>query len=141
MSTSSVSAKQIIRKWYVIDAKEKILGRLATDVAKILMGKNKIQYVPYLDQGDYVVVTNASKIKLTGKKVSQKKYASHSGYPGGYKEVPFKKAIREKPSKIIEHAVKGMLPKNKLGRQMIKKLKVFADMNHPYESKLKGEVK
>ncbi len=139
MSTSSASAKNIQRKWHFIDAKDQILGRLATGVAKILMGKNKVNFVSYLDQGDYVVITNASKIKLTGKKAATKTYITHSGYPGGKKERPFKKVMAEQPTRIIEHAVKGMLPKNKLGRQMIKKLKVFADDTNPYQDKMKEE--
>lgn len=126
MSTNVVSAKNIKREKHTIDASGKILGRLATEVATILMGKNKPNYVPYLDVGDYVVVTNASKVKLTGKKELKKKYIRHSGYPGGLKSETFDKMILRKPEYVIEHAVKGMLPHSRLGRQMIKKLKVFA---------------
>lgn len=126
MSTNSLSAKNIQRKRHVIDASGKVLGRLATDIAKILMGKNKPNFVPYLDTGDFVVVTNASKVKVTGKKAQSKTYTRHSGYPGGLKVETFDKLIIRKPEYVIEHAVKGMLPHNKLGRQMIKKLKVFA---------------
>lgn len=126
MSTNVVSAKDIKRQTHTIDASGKILGRLATEVATILMGKNKPNYVPYLDVGDFVVVTNASKIKLTGKKMQDKKYVRHSGYPGGLKVETFGKIIKRRPEYVIEHAVKGMLPHNKLGKQMVKKLKVYA---------------
>lgn len=126
MSTNSLSAKDIKREWQHIDAGGKILGRLATEVATILMGKKKPQFVPYLDTGDFVVVTNAAKIKISGKKMQTKTYTRHSGYPGGLKVETFDKLITRKPEYIIEHAVLGMLPHSKLGRQMIKKLKVFA---------------
>ncbi|MDD5146988.1 MAG: 50S ribosomal protein L13 [Candidatus Daviesbacteria bacterium] len=126
MGTNKLSAKDIKRESHAIDASGKILGRLATEVATILMGKNKNKFVPYLDLGDFVVVTNASKVKVTGKKMKDKKYVRHSGYPGGLKVETFDKLINRKPEYIIEHAVKGMLPHNRLGRQMIKKLKVFA---------------
>ncbi|MDO8573893.1 MAG: 50S ribosomal protein L13 [Candidatus Daviesbacteria bacterium] len=126
MSTNVVSAKDIKREKHVIDAKGKILGRLAGEVAKVLMGKNKPCFVPYLDMGDYVDVTNASLVVVTGKKTKDKIYRSHSGYPGGLKEETFDKMIIRKPAYIIEHAVKGMLPHNRLGRAMIKKLRVYA---------------
>lgn len=127
MSTNVVSGKDIKRQSHTIDAKDKILGRLATEVATLLMGKNKPNYIPYLDIGDFVVVTNASKIKLTGKKMQEKKYTRHSGYPGGLRVETFDKMIARKPTFVIEHAVKGMLPNNKLGKAMIKKLTVFAE--------------
>lgn len=126
MSTNRLSAKDIKREKHILDAGGKILGRLATEVATILMGKKKPQYVPYLDTGDFVVVTNASKVKMTGKKMQTKTYTRHSGYPGGLKVETFDKLIIRRPEYIIEHAVSGMLPHSKLGRQMIKKLKVFA---------------
>lgn len=126
MGTNKLSAKDIKRKWHVIDAKDKILGRLATEVAMILMGKTKASFVPYLDTGDYVVVTNASKVKMTGKKMMNKTYTRHSGYPGGLTVETFDKVIVKKPEFVIEHAVAGMLPDNKLGKQMIKKLKVYS---------------
>ncbi len=126
MSTNKVCAKDIKRESHIIDASGKILGRLATEVATILMGKNKPQFVPYLDIGDFVVVTNANKVKVTGKKTKDKTYTRHSGYPGGLKVETFDKMIARRPEYIIEHAVKGMLPNNRLGKQMIKKLKVFA---------------
>lgn len=130
MSTNTLSAKNIKREWHRIDATGKILGRLATEVATILMGKKKPQYVPYLDTGDFVVITNASKVKITGKKSKDKTYTHHSGYPGGLRVETFDKLIVRRPEYIIEHAVKGMLPGSKLGRQMIKKLKVFAEEEH-----------
>lgn len=125
MSTNVISAKNIKREKHIIDASGKILGRLATEIATLLMGKNKPSFVPYLDTGDYVMVTNASKIKVSGKKSKDKVYTRHSGYPGGLKVEKFDKLIERRPEYIIEHAVKGMLPHNKLGRQMIKKLKVY----------------
>ena len=126
MSTNVLSAKDIKRETHTIDATGKILGRLATEVAIVLMGKKRVEFVPYLDTGNFVVVTNASKVKLSGKKMQSKIYTRHSGYPGGLKVETFDKMIARKPEYVIEHAVKGMLPHNKLGRQMIKKLKVFA---------------
>lgn len=136
MSTNKLSAKNIKREWYLIDAKDKVLGRLATEVATILMGKKKPEYVPYLDTGDFVVVTNAAKVKLTGKKMQTKEYKRHSGYPGGLKVETFDKIIERKPEYVVEHAVAGMLPRNKLGRAMIKKLKVFAGDKHPFQEQL-----
>lgn len=125
MSTNVVSSKDIKRNKHTIDASGKILGRLATEAATILMGKNKPAFVPYLDTGDFVVVTNAGKVELSGKKMKNKIYTSHSGYPGGLKSETFEKIIVRKPEYVIEHAIKGMLPNSKLGRQMIKKLTVF----------------
>lgn len=126
MGTNKLSAKSIKREKHVVDASGKVLGRLATEVATILMGKKKPEFVPYLDTGDFVVVTNASKVKVTGKKSKDKVYTRHSGYPGGLKQETFDKMITRRPEYIIEHAVKGMLPHNRLGKQMIKKLKVLA---------------
>lgn len=137
MSTNVVSAKSIQRNWHLIDAKTQTLGRLAVGVANILMGKNKVNYVPYLDMGDYVVVTNVSKIKVTGRKAEQKKYYSHSGYPGGLRTQTFADLSKTKPEEIIKHAVKGMLPNNKLRTKMLKKLFVFAGTDHPYKKQLK----
>jgi len=138
MSTNVLSAKEIKREKHVVDAKDKILGRLSTEVARLLMGKHKPQYVPYLDTGDLVVVTNASRVKVTGKKARSKVYSSHSGYPGGLKQETFDKLIERRPQYIIEHAVKGMLPHSKLGRQMIKKLKVYSG---PADSEAREETK
>lgn len=126
MGTNKVSAKDIKRAKHTIDAKGKILGRLAGEVATILMGKNKPGFVPYLDTGDFVVVTNANAIKVTGKKMQDKVYTRHSQYPGGLKQDNLTKILAKKPEFVIEHAVKGMLPHNRLGREMVKKLKVFA---------------
>lgn len=141
MNTNVLSAKNIKRGWHLIDANGKVLGRLATEVARILMGKNKPSFVPYLDTGDFVVVINASKIKVTGKKGTQKKYTRHSGYPGGLKQESLEKLMVRRPTFIIEHAVSGMLPKNKLGDQMIKKLKVFEGESHPFSKQLGSEAK
>lgn len=125
MSTNILSAKDIKREAHVIDAEDQILGRLATTIATKLSGKDKPSYVPYLDCGDFVVVKNAAKIKVTGKKASQKRYVRHSGYSGGLKVEIFQDLIKRRPEAVIEHAVRGMLPKTKLGRVMIKKLKVY----------------
>lgn len=129
MSTNKLSAKNIKREKHTIDANGKILGRLATEVATILMGKKKPEFVPYLDIGDYVVVTNARGVKVTGKKMQDKIYTRHSGYPGGLKQETFEKMLARRPEYIIEHAVRGMLPQNKLGARMIKKLKVYDGEN------------
>lgn len=137
MSTNSVSAKSIQRNWHHIDAKNQTLGRLAVGIANILMGKGKVNYVPYLDMGDFVVVTNASEIKVTGKKAQDKKYYSHSGFPGGLRTQTFSGLIVTKPEEIIKHAVRGMLPNNKLKSKMIKKLFVFPTSVHPYAKQLK----
>jgi len=132
MKTYSVKAKEIKRKWHVIDASGKILGKVATEAAGLLMGKDKAMFTRNLDTGDYVVVTNASKVKVTGKKLEQKMYYRHSGYPGGFRAVPLAEMLKKKPEMVIEHAVKGMLPQNKLGDGMIKKLKVYVGAEHPH---------
>lgn len=142
MSTNVVSAKDIKREWHLIDAKNQILGRVSTEVATILMGKKKSNYVPYLDMGDYVVVINAGKVKVTGKKEEEKKYYNHSGYPGGLRTETLASLRERRPEKIIEHAVWGMIPKGPLGRKMIKKLHVFAGSQHSFEKQVsKGEKK
>lgn len=120
------------RKWYVIDAEGKTLGKLAVEAAMILRGKKKPIYTPHIDTGDYVIVINAEKVCVTGKKESDKIYKHHSGYPGGLKETPLKDLRAKQPEEIIRHAVKGMMPKGKLGRQMFKKLKVYAGPEHPH---------
>lgn len=127
MSTNSLKASEVKREKHLIDAKGKILGRLATEIAKYLMGKNKPYYVPYLDCGDFITVVNAKDVKVTGKKESQKIYTRHSGYPGGLKQKNLSEIRAGKPEELIIHAVKGMLPKNKLGSKMITKLHVFAE--------------
>jgi large subunit ribosomal protein L13 len=138
MSTNVLSAKEIKRNWHHFDAKDKVLGRLAGEVATKLMGKGKTNYVPYLDNGDFVVVTNASSVKVTGKKSAQKNYYHHSGYPGGLRTESFDKLIKRRPEEVIRHAVLGMLPKSKLGKSMIIKLHVFAGENHTFEKQLGG---
>lgn len=140
MSTNVLSVKDIKRDWHVVDAKNKVLGRLATDVATTLMGKRKPNFVPYLDNGDYVIVVNASDVKVTGKKMEQKVYFRHSGYPGGDKRETLSVLKAKKPEEVVRHAVSGMLPKTKLGKQMIKKLHIYAGEKHPYQDKLKGEL-
>ncbi|KXO14389.1 ribosomal protein L13 [Clostridiales bacterium KA00134] len=127
-------AHEVERKWYIIDAEGKVLGRLATEVANILRGKNKPIYTPHVDTGDFVVIINAEKVRLTGNKWEDKIHAYHTGYPGGRREVSYKQLLEKKPEFIIEHAIKGMLPKNSLGRQMFRKLKVYAGDKHPHEA-------
>ena len=122
----------IVKKWYVIDAEGVTLGRLASEVASILRGKNKPQYAPNVDMGDYVIIVNAEKIAVTGKKLEQKMYRRHSGWVGGLKEVRMDKMLATYPERVIEHAVKGMLPKNALGRKMFSKLHVYAGAEHPH---------
>lgn len=132
MSTNVLSQRDIQRNWHLVDVKDKILGRVATEIVNKLTGKNKVHYVPYLDTGDYVVVTNAALVKVTGKKPLQKKYVRHSGYPGGLKSENFTDLLRRRPEEIVRHAVKGMLPKTKLGHRIIKKLHVFPGDVHPF---------
>ncbi len=134
MSTYVAKGSDIERAWYVVDAADKTLGRLTTEIAMILMGKKKPTYTPFLDTGDFVIVVNAEKVKVTGNKAQDKIYAYHTGYPGGLKETNFNTMIQKRPERVIELAVKGMLPKNSLGRQMIKKLKVYAGSEHPHEA-------
>ena len=123
---------EVERKWNVIDAEDKTLGKIASEVASILRGKKKPIYTPHVDTGDYVIVINAEKVRVPGKKEEQKIYKSHSGYPGGLKETTLRELRAKKPEEIIRHAVKGMMPKGKLGRQMFKKLKVYAGPEHPH---------
>lgn len=132
MRTFSPSAKDITREWFVVDADGQTLGRLATRIATVLRGKHKPTYAPHLDMGDHVVVINADKIVLSGAKGEQKTYYSHSGFPGGIKSVPFARMLDRRPTDVVEKAVRGMLPKNKLGRQMATKLKVYAGADHPH---------
>ena len=132
MKTKSYKTSDITENWHLIDAQDKVLGRLAVKVANILVGKNKAKYSPNADLGDFVVVVNAEKIKVTGNKEIQKNYYHHTGYPGGLKTKPFKKMLEDSPEKIILKAVKGMLPKNKLASKTIKKLKVYSGKNHPH---------
>jgi len=132
MKTYSTKASEIERQWHVIDASDKILGKLATEAAKLLMGKHKPMFTRHLDTGDFVVVINAEKVRFTGKKAEQKLYHSHSGYPGGLKTVSLGRLMETNPARVIEHAVKGMLPHNRLGAKMLKKLKVYAGEEHPH---------
>lgn len=141
MSTNVLSARDIRRKWHLIDAKNRGLGRLATEAAIFLMGKNKPQYVPYLDNGDNVVVVNAAKVKVSGNKETQKKYIHHSGYPGGLRVETLASLRERKPEDIVIHAVRGMLPGTKLGRQMVKKLHVYSGPEHPFKKQLITEEK
>lgn len=136
MKTYATKAKDVERQWHVIDASGKTLGRLTTQIARLLMGKHKPQYAPYLDCGDYVIVLNASKVKVTGNKARVKTYYRHSGYPGGLKAVKFEKMLQTHPTRIIEHAVKGMLPHNLLGDAMYKKLKVYEGDSHPHQAQI-----
>lgn len=125
-------ANEVERKWYVIDAEGKVLGRLASEIASVLRGKRKPIFTPHVDCGDFVIVINADKVVLTGDKLNQKIHAYHTGYPGGRREVVYAEMMAKRPEKVIELAVKGMLPKSRLGRQMIKKLKVYAGSEHPH---------
>ena len=134
MKTFREKKENIKRNWFLIDANNRVLGRLATQVASILRGKNKTIFDPSQDFGDYVIVVNAEKIKVTGNKEEQKLYRHHTGYPGSLKEIPYKEMKKKKPEIIIEKAVKGMLPKNKLSNKMIKKLKVYCGDSHPHKA-------
>ena len=140
MSTYMASASNIERKWYVVDAADYTLGRLASQVAAVLRGKNKPTYTPFLDCGDNVIVINAEKIKVTGKKLDQKIYYNHSDYVGGMKETTLKEMMEKHPERVIELAVKGMLPKGPLGRAMIKKLFVYAGPEHPHAAQKPEEL-
>mgnify|MGYP001661421523 FL=1 len=134
MKSYMAKADEVERKWYVIDAEGKVLGRLASEVASILRGKKKPIFTPHVDCGDFVIIINADKAVLTGNKLNQKIHAYHTGYPGGRKEIVYAEMMEKRPEKVIELAVKGMLPKNRLGRKMIKKLKVYAGNEHPHEA-------
>ena len=132
MKSYMAKANEVERKWYVIDAEGKVLGRLASEIASVLRGKRKPIFTPHVDCGDFVIVINADKVVLTGDKLHQKIHAYHTGYPGGRKEVSYAEMMEKRPEKVIELAVKGMLPKNRLGRKMIKKLKVYTGNEHPH---------
>ena len=134
MGTHSTKPTEIVRDWWLVDADGAVLGRLASEVAKLLRGKHKPHFAPHLDTGDNVVVINASKVVLTGSKITDKQMYRHSGYPGGLKAVPYSKVMAEKPELAVERAVRGMLPGNRLGRAMLKKLKVYAGTDHPHKS-------
>lgn len=132
MRTYTATPSTIKRDWYVVDATDKVLGRLATEIAHRLRGKHKPEFTPHMDTGDYIVVVNAEKVRVTGNKTTDKKYYRHSGYPGGLKTISFEKLQQQTPTMIIERAVKGMLPKGPLGRSMFKKLKVYAGPEHTH---------
>ncbi len=132
MRTVSIRKEDVTHHWYVVDAENKVLGRLACEVAKILRGKHKPSYTPHVDTGDYVIVVNADKVVLTGKKWAQKLYRWHTGYAGGFREVTAEKMHQRKPERLVELAVRGMLPKTKLGRTMYRKLKVYTTPTHPH---------
>jgi large subunit ribosomal protein L13 len=134
MKTYSPKAGEIERAWYVVDAEGAVLGRLASEVAQILRGKHKPTWAPHLDTGDHVIVVNASGVRLTGEKDQKKVYYSHSGYPGGLSEVEYERMARVRPERVVERAIRGMLPKNRLGRQMLRKLSVYRGPDHPHEA-------
>ena len=141
MKTFMAKPGEVERKWYVVDATDLVLGRLASNVAAILRGKNKPIFTPNVDTGDFVIVINADKVRLTGKKLEQKYYRYHTGYIGGLKEIQYKDMMEKKPVLAVELAVKGMLPKNSLGRKMFKKLKVYAGSEHPHAAQQPVELK
>lgn len=140
MSTQVAKQSEIKRDWFVIDLEGKVLGRAATEIARILRGKNKPIYTPSVDTGDFVVVLNAEKVVLTGNKMANKMYHRHTGFPGGIRSINAEKLLASKPEELIKKAVKGMLPKNKLGRQMFKKLKVYTGVEHPHVAQQPREL-
>lgn len=133
-ATTMAKPQEIERKWYVVDAEDKVLGRLASEVASILRGKNKPFFTPHVDCGDYVIIINAEKVKLTGKKLEQKIYQTYSGYTGGRKEVVYSELLAKNPELLVRKAIKGMMPRTRLANQMIKKLKIYAGTEHPHEA-------
>jgi len=139
LKTFSARKEIVERKWFVIDAEDKVLGRLASRVATVLRGKHKTIFTPHVDTGDHVVIINAERIRLTGRKWSQKKYIHHTQYPGGLKEIVAAKLLKQKPTEIIRYAVWGMIPHNRLGRQMMKKLRIYVGSEHPHQAQ-KPEV-
>ncbi len=141
MKSYCAKPHEVEAKWYLIDAEGQTLGRLASLIADILRGKNKPQYTPHIDTGDFVIVINAEKIKVSGKKETDKLYRSHSGYPGGFKEISFKDLLAKSPERVLEKAVRGMIPHNTLGEQQYMKLKVYAGPNHPHEAQKPIEYK
>ena len=134
MKTFSPKKEDIERKWYLVDARNQVLGRLASQVARILRGKHKAIFAPHVDVGDHVVIINAEKVRVTGKKAQQKRYRRYSGYPSGLKETIYEDMLAKHPERIVEHAIRGMLPKNRLGRKMFKKLRIYAGEEHPHEA-------
>ena len=140
MRTQVAKQQDINRDWYVVDLEDVVLGRAATEIARILRGKHKPVYSPSVDAGDFVIVLNADKIKLTGRKLTEKKYYHHTGYPGGIREINAEKLLDKKPEMLVQSAVKGMLPKNKLGRRMFRKLKVYTGATHPHAAQQPKEL-
>ena len=140
MSTPVAKSEDLQKDWYVVDLEDKVLGRMATEIARVLRGKHKAIYSPSVDTGDFVIVLNAEKVRLTGNKLSQKMYHRHSGYTGGLTSVSAGKMLEKTPEELIRKAVKGMLPKNKLGRQMFKKLKVYCGADHPHQAQQPKEL-
>ncbi|GBE15711.1 50S ribosomal protein L13 [bacterium BMS3Abin14] len=140
MKTFSAKKEEVQRRWVVVDAEDAVLGRLASQVASIIRGKNKPIFTPHVDTGDFVIVVNAEKVRLTGNKLDQKFYYRHSGYPGGIKGVSARDLLQKKPEMLVRNAVRGMLPKNRLGRQMIGKLKIYAGPEHPHEAQQPRKV-
>jgi large subunit ribosomal protein L13 len=136
MKTYTLKAKETEVRWHLVDAEGRPLGRLASEVATLLRGKHRPTYTPHMDNGDFVVVVNASKVKVTGAKAQQKVYYRHSGYPGGLKEISLERMMERHPTRVIEHAVKGMLPHNRLGRRLMRHLKVYAGRDHPHEAQV-----
>lgn len=134
MRTYTAKPHEIEREWYVVDATDQTLGRLATRIAAVLRGKHKPIFTPHVDCGDFVIVINADKVRVTGRKMEQKFYYRHSGYPGGLKQISLRDQLDRHPERVIRFAVRGMLPKNRLGRKMIKKLKIYASANHPHQA-------
>ena len=140
MSTSVAKKDELQKDWYVVDLEDKVLGRAATEIARVLRGKHKAIYTPSVDTGDFVIVLNAEKVRLTGNKLSQKKYYRHSGYTGGLTTITADNLLEKAPEELIRRAVKGMLPKNKLGRQMYRKLKVYCGADHPHQAQQPKEL-
>jgi large subunit ribosomal protein L13 len=132
MKTFTPTPKDINREWYVVDAEDRILGRLAAQIAHRLRGKHKVEFAPHMDNGDFIIVVNCEKIRVTGRKAADKMYYRHSGYVGGLKEISLEKLLAQRPHLVLMHAVKGMLPKNRLGRAMLKKLRIYAGAEHPH---------
>lgn len=140
MSTQAAKKSEVTRSWYVVDLDEKVLGRVATEIARVLRGKHKAVYTPHVDTGDFVIVLNANKVKLTGNKLADKVYHRHTGFPGGIRSITAEKLLQKRPEDLIKKAVRGMLPKNKLGDQMFKKLKVYAGTDHPHVAQQPKEL-
>mgnify|MGYP001483318546 FL=1 len=140
MKTESIKSSEIVRNWYLVDASDKTLGRLASNIAQVLRGKNKVNFTPHMDMSDFIIVINAERVILTGNKEDSKEYWRHTGYPGGQKTISYKKMLEEYPDRVINNAVKGMLPHNKLGRKLLKHLKVYRGQEHPHRAQNPEEL-